>query len=292
MSYYSYFNLIKEPFSTTPDPLFFYLSKTHKKALYRLEISIRLQRGLNVILGDVGSGKTTLARTLINNFAPHEPFEFFLITDPGTTSEFQFLSSLKKIFKLPPDTRSLLNYKNSIKDFLYRKNIEEGITPILIIDEGQKLSSKFLEILRIFLNYETNNYKLLQLIICAQLELLPKINKLKNFSDRIVYKTILEPLDIKDTERLILFRLQQAGAKQSKNIFTSNAIKTIHAISGGLPRKITFYCSECFMHAIMEERSLIDEELVKSVITQEKQWEKYNAREKVVYSKDRIRYNV
>ena len=272
MSYFSYFSLQREPFSTTPDPRFFYLSKPHKTALNRLEISIRLRRGLNVILGDIGSGKTSLARTMLNSFHKKEPFEFFLITDPGNTSEFQFLLSLIKVFNINPVGRSTLEYKNSIKNFLFRKNIEEGITPVLIVDEGQKLSPDFLEILRVFLNYETNDYKLLQLVIFGQLELLPRINSLENFADRIVLKTILKPLDLNDTTNMIFHRLKTAGCTHPENIFKRDAIKDIFDVSHGLPRKVTYLCCESLMNAIMEGKPAVDRETVSAVMIREDIW--------------------
>ena len=95
MNYYELLGLQKEPFSTTPDPYFFYRSPQHQEALERLEIALRLRRGLNLIIGDIGSGKTTLARVLLQNFADEDQFQFFLILDPVFRSEFQFLKYLR-----------------------------------------------------------------------------------------------------------------------------------------------------------------------------------------------------
>src|SRR3989338_7023877 len=177
MSYYKILNLKAEPFSTSPDPAFFYQSSGHRSALHRLEIAIRLRRGLSLILGDVGIGKTTLSRILLQTFANEDDFIFHMILDPNYKSEFQFLKTLAKMFGVVSMHKSTLDYKEAIEKFLFQKGVDENKTIVLVIDEGQKLNPSFLEILRTLLNYETNEYKLLQLVIFSQMELLPKIRK-------------------------------------------------------------------------------------------------------------------
>ena len=146
MSYYRVLNLEKEPFSTSPDPAFFYRSGAHYTALQRLEIAIRLRRGLSLILGDVGTGKTTLSRTLLWNFRNEEDYLFYMILDPSYNSEFQFLSVLVKTMGIKPTFRSTLDYKEALEKFLFKKDVEEGKTIILLIDEGQKLTLKLTNI--------------------------------------------------------------------------------------------------------------------------------------------------
>ncbi len=211
MSYYKVLALEKEPFSTSPDPAFFFRSQSHESALKRLEITIRLRRGLSVILGDVGTGKTTLSRTLLQSFQGEDSFIFHLILDPNYKTEFQFLSSLAKMFGITPELRSTLEYKDAIEKYLFHKGVDENKTIILLIDEGQKLNANQLELLRILLNYETNEFKLLQLIILAQVELLPRIRRIRNFMDRIALKYLINPLDESETKQMIEFRLKQAG---------------------------------------------------------------------------------
>src|SRR3990167_5862487 len=109
MSYYTALGLTKEPFSTSPDPSFFFRSNSHVQALTRLEIAIRLRRGLCLILGDVGTGKTTLARTLLANFPQEDGFSFHVILDPSFESEHQFLLRLCRMFRLQGSFRSTLD---------------------------------------------------------------------------------------------------------------------------------------------------------------------------------------
>jgi len=124
MSYYTVLNLKKEPFSTSPDPSFFYHSQEHATALRRLEIAIRLRRGLCLVLGDVGTGKTTLSRALFQAFAGEEKeFIFHMILDPDFKSEYQFLSHLTKLFGVSPFFRSTMDHREAIERYLFQKGV-------------------------------------------------------------------------------------------------------------------------------------------------------------------------
>lgn len=269
MSYYEVLNLNKEPFSTSPDPDFFYHSSAHNTALQRLEIAIRLRRGLSLILGDVGTGKTTLSRILIQLFGREDNFVFHMMLDPSYKSEFQFLYSLTKMFNVIPTFRSTLDYKEAIERYLFQKGVDENKTIVLIIDEGQKLTPTFLEILRTLLNYETNEYKLLQLVILAQMEILPRIKRIKNFYDRIILKYIINPLDENETREMIDFRLCQAGVGPSAKLFTDEAIRAIYEKSLGYPRKVSILCHNALESLVMHDKRAVDADLIKTIIDQE-----------------------
>ena len=228
MTYLKTLHLEREPFSTSPDPEFLYKSLEHKTALNRLEIAIRLKRGMSVILGDVGTGKTTLSRALFQIFNGEDDFVFHMILDPAFKSEYQFLSHLTKLFGISPFFRSTIDHKEAIEKYLFRKCVEEKKTVVLLIDEGQKLTQPHLEILRTLLNYETNQFKLLQLVILAQMEFLPKIKRIKNFIDRISLKYIINALDQIETQRLIDFRLRQAGYRAEESLFSFEAYRKIY----------------------------------------------------------------
>jgi general secretion pathway protein A len=270
MSYYSVIGLEKEPFSTSPDPEFFYRSAAHQTALSRLEIAIRLRRGLSCILGDVGTGKTTLSRMLTQSLSNEQDFDFHLILDPNYKSEYQFLSSLVKMFGINSELKSTMDYKEALEKYLFQKGVEENKTVILLIDEGQKLNSNQLEILRTLLNYETNDFKLLQLVIMSQMELLPRIRKIKNFFDRISLKYIINPLDEDETKEMITFRLRQAGYNnQDHELFTDGAIRMIYAYTQGYPRRIAMVCHDAIEHIVMNEKRFVDEEVVNKLISSE-----------------------
>jgi len=266
MPYYNVLNLQKEPFSTSPDPYFLYPSVSHKQALYRLEIAIRLKRGLSLILGDVGIGKTTLARSLIQTLSQDASFIPHMIFDPTYDSEFQFVAKLAKIFGIKNTFRSTLDYKEAIERFLFKKCVDEEEIVVLVIDEAQKLNASTLEILRSLLNYETNEYKLLQLVIIGQMELLPKLRRIRNFSDRISLKYIFNPLDLNETKSMIMFRLQQAGSKNGKTLFSDASIGLIYRYTQGYPRKIANLCHSALEELVMRERDSVEVDLINEVI--------------------------
>jgi len=266
MPYYNVLKLEKEPFSTSPDPYFLYPSISHKQALQRLEIAVRLKRGLSLVLGDVGIGKTTLARSLLQLLSQESGFISHMILDPVYDSEFQFVSYLAQLFGIKPSFRSSLDYKEAIERFLFKKCVEQENIVLLIIDEAQKLSLTSLEILRTLLNYETNEYKLLQLVVVGQMELLPKLKRIRNFSDRINLKYILNPLDINETKNMIEFRLKQAGYNTEKGLFTDTAMNMIYQYTQGYPRKIAKLCHLALEELVMREKVSGDEALVAEMI--------------------------
>ena len=272
MSYYTALGLAKEPFSTSPDPAFFFGSNSHLQALTRLEIAIRLRRGLSLILGDVGAGKTTLARTLLSNFPPEDGFTFHMILDPSFESEFQFLQHLSRMFGLRAALKSTLDYREAIEHHLFQSGVTEGRTVVLMVDEGQKLTPDMLENLRVLLNYETNEYKLLQVVIFAQMELLSRIARVKNFVDRVALKYIINPLDERETAEMIQFRLRSAGLSSGTTLFTSEAIHAIHQCTQGYPRQIAFLCHNALEALVSHDQFVVSDALIKELVRDESRW--------------------
>jgi general secretion pathway protein A len=269
MSYFKVLGLEKEPFSTSPDPQFFYHSTSHNTALKRLEIAIRLRRGLCLVLGDVGTGKTTLSRTLLQAFKDENDFIFHMILDPSFKSEFQFLLHLVKMFDIVPAFKSTMDFKEALEKYLFQKGVEENKTIVLLIDEGQKITPENLEVLRTLLNYETNEYKLLQLVIMAQVELLPRVKRVRNFMDRVALKYTINPLDENETKEMIWFRLKQAGFQGQSGIFTDEAVKLIYQQTQGYPRKIAMLCHDALETAVMRDSAMVDGEIIKSLTSDE-----------------------
>jgi general secretion pathway protein A len=266
MNYLKTFNLAREPFSNTPDPEFFFQSRQHLGCLQKIEVAVRLRRGLNVVIGDVGSGKTTICRQILRRFAADEELETHLILDPSFDSPSDFLGKVSEMMlgRRPLPGANDWQVKEDIKQYLFRRGVEDQKTVVLIIDEGQKIPVYGLEILREFLNYETNEYKLLQIVIFAQREFEPKIKALPNFADRINLYHRLEPLSFSETRDLIHFRLHQASDTPNvPNMFTYPALYAIYQASGGYPRKIINLCHLCTLALIVENRTKCDFFLVR-----------------------------
>lgn len=273
MSYYKILGFEKEPFSTSPDPHFFYLSKAHQTALTNLLIELRLKRGLSVILGDVGTGKSTLSRKLVQELKLREDFIFSIILDPTFDSDYLFLTSLVRNFgivdALNTSNLTILDFREILERFLFQKTVNENKTVVLIIDEAQKLSENSLELLRVLLNYETNEFKLLQLILLGQLELYSRILNIPNFFDRISFKYTLNPLDFQETVELINFRIRQAGYKSNIPLFLDEALQEIYQYSRGYPRQITMLCHKALKSLILKNKLVVDAQIIRSIIEEE-----------------------
>lgn len=274
MSYYKVLGLEKEPFSTSPDPDFFYLSKAHDQALTNILIELHLKRGLSVVLGDVGTGKTTLSRKLIQCLKERGDFLLSIILDPCFKSERMFFISM--LLNFGPEIEeytggknlrnmNLLELRDVLQQYLYQKALVEKKTVVVIIDEAQKISKSALETLRTVLNYETNENKLLQLVLLGQLELHAKIMSMANFFDRISFKYLLNPLGVAEMRDMINYRLKRAGYSAGDDLFPVEAIEKIHDVSNGYPRKTNLLCHRALKATVMKNRWAVDIDTVEEI---------------------------
>ena len=273
MSYYRILGFEKEPFSTSPDPEFFYSSREHERTLTNVLIELRLKRGLSVVLGDVGTGKTTLSRKLVQDLRKREDCLFHIMLDPSFESRTSFTQSLVKNFGVPFENPqpSLTEMREGLERFLFQKGVVEQKTVILIIDEAQKLDMMAMEVLRLLLNYETNQFKLLQLVLLGQTELLSSIQKIPNFMDRVSFKTRLVPLDFDETKELIYFRIEQAGYRARMDLFLEEALKEIYQATQGYPRQVTMLCHKALKAMLMKNKPAVDREIVNAIVQEEAQ---------------------
>lgn len=270
MEYYKILHLIREPFSNSPEPEFFYQSPQHVECLQNLELAIRLRRGLNVVVGDVGTGKTTLCRQLISKFSGRENISTHLLLDPDFGDALEFLSAVGSMFGIkskPGYHETEWRLKESIKNYLFDQGVNNKNIIVLIIDEGQKIPDFCLEILREFLNYETNNNKLLQIVIFAQKEFERTLEERNNFADRINFFYDLKPLNFSDTRAMIHYRMDKSS-KTSKNPvhFTYPALRAIYRATSGYPRRIVTLCHQIILTLIIQNRTGVKRSLVKSCI--------------------------
>ncbi len=266
MSYYKVLSLQKEPFSTSPDPSLLYLSRDHHSALMRLRISVKLKRGLSLLLGDVGAGKTTLSRRFAQLVSEERRVLIQMMLNPFYGSDIDFLQALCDRFTIPCEpARNAAYYFSRIESYLFQKGVEEGQTVVLLIDEAQTLSDSCLEALRVLLNYETNEHKILQLILVSQLEIVPRLQKSRNFWDRISLRCLLRPLNFEETRRMIRFRLQRAGYHSPVDLFSEEALGVIYRATRGSPRQITQLCHDCLECLVMYGRNFVDGRMAEEV---------------------------
>ncbi len=274
MEYYNILNFKKEPFSNSPEPEFLFSSPQHTGCLQKLEMSVRLRRGLNVVIGDIGTGKTTLCRKLIQHFssapADSAEIETHLLLDPSFNSAIEFLQTVALMLGIidSNNQESEWQLKEKIKNYLFAKGVDEGKIVVLVIDEGQKIPGDCLEILREFLNYETNNYKLLQIIIFAQKEFNFILKKRANLFDRINLLYYLKPLNFKQTQAMIKFRLAVArNFEIAPPIFSFWGYAAIYLATGGYPRKVVSLCHEVILKLIIRNKKKADWFLVRSCVS-------------------------
>lgn len=253
MSYYLALGLEREPFSNSPDPDLLYRAKSHLECLQHMEIAVRLRRGLNVVLGEVGTGKTTLGRELTRVLAADPAIEVYFLDDPYHSTPVEFLLALCRLFGVDAAGlgRDAGPIKDALKASLLAKSADGSRIVALIVDEGQKITPECLELLRELLNFETNTHKLLQIVMFAQNEFEDVLAARPNLDDRVNFRYRLLPLDRRQTRRMIETRLARCAPEGGVPVlFTGLAMRRIHRLTKGYPRKIVRLCHLSMLLAV------------------------------------------
>ncbi|WP_243439351.1 AAA family ATPase [Fundidesulfovibrio soli] len=268
MRYFELLNLRREPFSNSPDPDLFYNAPQHKECLQALEIALRLKRGLCVVTGHVGTGKTTLCRQLIRMLGNRQGVVTHLVLDPSFSDAREFLIHLAGFFGLAEAQAvqaSDWQLREHIKSALWTLAVEQDRLVALIVDEGQKISLECLEILRELLNFETTQHKLLQIVIFAQLEFEPILESKANLADRVNMRFRLGPLDFRSTRDLIQARLAMCAKDISpEGLFTFGAFVGVYLATDGFPRQILQLCHQALLAVIIKEKPRVTWGVVRS----------------------------
>ena len=261
--YESFFNLKSKPFDLLPNPEFLFPSKSHKRALTYLDYGIRERTGFILLTGEIGSGKTTIIRDLINK--RHE--RVILSKIFNTRVDFdQLIAMVNDDFNIPIEGKDKIALLRDLNDFLIDQ-YARGNKPTLIIDEAQNLTADLLEEIRMLSNLETDDAKLLQIILVGQPELrktlaMPGLLQLRQ---RISIYCHIHPLTRPEVEEYILHRLEVAGNREAVR-FSGESIDIIFTYSRGIPRLINIICDFLMLSAFAEETTDIDKELVQDII--------------------------
>ena len=253
--YESFFALKEKPFALTPNPRFLFLSKTHNEVYAHLIYGIESRAGFVEVTGEVGTGKTTILRTLLSHLDESKTRVAFMF-NPKLTA-FELLRNINREFGVDDDGASNPDLIHALNAFLLAEN-EAGRTPVLVIDEAQNLSGEVLEQIRLLSNLETEEDKLIQVILVGQPELRHHLSdhSLRQLNQRIAVRYQLRPLNREETASYILHRLNIAG-RPDGNLFSAAALKRVFACSGGIPRRVNLICDRSLLTAYSEERGIV-----------------------------------
>ena len=253
--YRQFFGLKEKPFNITSDPNFLYLSRVHKEAFAHLIYGIKERKGFIEITGEIGAGKTTLCRALLNHLDVNTKSAFIF---NSTLPETQLFQTILEDFgvSVDKDTKSsmLKQFNNFLLDELSKNN-----NVVLIVDEAQNLKPEVLEELRILSNLETEKEKLFQIILSGQPELREKLNapNLKQLRQRIGVRFHVTALPGDEISEYIYHRLKVAGSNGDIK-FSEDALEMIYRYSGGIPRLINMVCDKALLSAYTLETKYID----------------------------------
>ena len=265
LPYLRFFGLKEEPFSTVPSPRYLFLTSVHSTALEKTAYVVGARKGLSVVFGDTGTGKSSLARLLHQKFLD-AGFVSVLLTNPNYPTPNSLLRTIAQEFGTTRTDRSFKGMLDIFKAYLFDQAADKGRTVVLIADEAQTLRLPMIEFLRQLVNYETNEMKLLQLVLFAQDELRLKLAhpRVRNFRSRIVMASTLEPLSEQEIGEMIAFRWSVASGGRA-HPFDAEAIRAIFEHSQGLPRAATILADNSLLLAFYQQRTEIGRDVVDQV---------------------------
>jgi general secretion pathway protein A len=260
--YNSYFGFLESPFSVTPDPRFFYTNPIYQEAYAILRYGIETKKGFIVITGEVGTGKTTLLRKLMRNLEDTVHSVFIFNTD---LSFPELLQLILHDLGLAPKEASKVTMLQELNDYLI-KQLKQGHTVATLIDEAQNLSDDALENLRLLSNLETDQEKLLQIVLMGQPELEAKLDqpKLRQLKQRVALQCRLAPLKDEEVGPYIDFRLSAVGF-EDKDLFHPDGIQQIAFYSKGIPRLINIICDNALLCAYARSKKIVSADMIKEV---------------------------
>jgi general secretion pathway protein A len=264
--YEAFYGLRERPFDLTPNPRFLFMTARHREALTTLEYGLSARTGVVLLVGDAGTGKTTIVHAALQSQQVRQSLAVYLNNPSLTRAEFvEFLAAG---FGLSADAaRSKTRCLAELTDALSARH-SSGVMAALIIDEAQCLPDELLEEVRLLANIESASEKLLSIILAGQPELATRLNhpSLRQLKQRIGLRCSLAPLTLAETTAYIAARVRVAGGEAS-SLFTADAVQLIHERSGGIPRTISVICDNALVSGFALDRRPVDRNIVLEVCT-------------------------
>ncbi len=261
--YLDFYSLTEPPFDITPNPRFMFYSAKHREAYNHLLYGIRERKGFVQLTGEVGAGKTTLCRALLEQLDEH--FSTALILNPIMTPE-ELVKAIAIEFGLPVQSLDRLDTLAVINQFLLQQ-FESGKDTVLIIDEAQDLTDELLEQVRLLSNLETDNRKLLQIVLMGQPELRDRLNnpRLRQLRQRITVRYHLLPLSRQEVRQYVEHRLHLCGGN-GLPCFTRPALWRLYHYTQGIPRIVNALCDKALLAGFVEQQKRIGFGLVNRAV--------------------------
>jgi general secretion pathway protein A len=262
--YQRFYGLRELPFELTSNPKYLFFSARHREALSNLEYGLSSAKAVTVLIGEAGTGKTTLLRAALQS-EPCRNVRCVYLNNPALSRD-EFIEMLANRFEFGPEAaRSKTVLLEHLERSLRERRARGEITA-LVIDEAQSLSIELLEEVRLLANIETPTEKLLPLVLAGQPELAARLNDavLRQLKQRVALRCEIAPLDLSETAAYIASRIKTAGGEASR-LFTREAVVVIHEFSGGIPRTISVMCDNALLSGMALGRQPVDREIVSEV---------------------------
>lgn len=256
-NYLHHFGLSKPPFSTTPDPSFVYASREHEKALLKIAYYTDEKQGLFLLMGEVGTGKTTVSQLAINAWrAQPDRYVIGQVVDASPRTPAAFLRNVLASFGLPP-RRNVLDLKAALRLFLVEE-YKNSRTVVLVIDEAQTIHSYNLNTIHAMTNEQTQTQKLIQILLLAQPNFKNKLAQHEALRSRIAGITTLDALTWPDSLDLLRHRISIAGGDFDR-VFMEPTHKMLYNATQGVPRDLCVLCNAALVNAFTQDRKTVDE---------------------------------
>jgi general secretion pathway protein A len=263
--YRAFYSLTRKPFEMSPDPYFYYPTTRHNEALALLTYGVQEKKGLVVVSGEVGTGKTLLVRCLLDTLSRRK-IAFAFVYNP-VQSVSDFLALLLSDFGVPNSADSKGKLLSALNNFLLSRS-DHGEATALVVDEAQLLSWELLEEIRLLTNLETSQFKLLQIVLVGQPELEQKIDspELRQLKQRVAMRCRLKPLELEDVRGYMHRRLELAGMNAPAAFpFPEETIRMVHRYSRGIPRLINTICENALITGYSRQAAQITPVMVQEV---------------------------